>query len=372
MKNLENIKDEFYSFPKNYQGNYQSFIEELLEEYLKRLPDFDSWLADDIRSNKDKIESLCEAINSSIDLYLNGLTAQAYKKLKSALDSIKDFMLYPKPDKILLAGGNKLSYFRIRESFNNVDKSGIFHIPFQLRHLTSSQRYSIPGVPCLYLSNSLHLCWEELGRPTNKRLFAARFEIDRNTWNIINISYTPLKIVNLYNKMDYESEHSICKFFLRSTLLTWPLIVACSIRKKLTNADFSVEYIIPQLLLQWALENKDIDGIAYYSNRSWYTDFMEKPLYQENLAIPVKTNLEYGLCTELKKKTPFTDVIKISAYKYLRNLELRKEDIDVWIEKNMVSRLNQFGRSFITKEKSPTVFDRVEIELLKKEPVVLT
>ena len=185
MKNLERFNDDFYSFPKHYQGHYQSFIKELLEEYLIRLSDFETWLAEDIKNNKKKVESLCEAINTSLDFYLNGFTSKAYETLKSALDRIKDLMLYPKPDRIKLVGRNKLSYFRIRESFNNIDKSGIFHVPFHLRHLTSTQRYSIPGVPCLYLSNSLHLCWVELRRPANKRLFTARFEIDRNKCNCL-------------------------------------------------------------------------------------------------------------------------------------------------------------------------------------------
>lgn len=323
-------------------------------------------MAQEIEKNKNKIENLCQSINSAIDYYLNGLTSKAYETLKEALADIKELMLYPKPERIILASGNKRSYFRIRKSFSKVDKDGIFHIPFQRRHLTGSQRYSIHGVPCLYLSNSLHLCWEELGRPSNKRLFAAKYEIDHNNWNIINISYTPTKIAALYNKIDYESKSSLCKFFLKSTLLTWPLILSCSVKTNHCNQVFKVEYIIPQLLLQWCLENKDIDGIAYYSNRTRYEDYHGTPLYHENLAIPVKSNKQKGLCSELKSKLPLSEVLRISSFKYLKNLALSKEDLDIWINMNVVSRLNYFGRSYLTKEKSPSIFDRVEIELLRR------
>ncbi|MFW1494652.1 hypothetical protein ACEV9S_24505, partial [Vibrio parahaemolyticus] len=47
--------------------------------------------------------------------------------------------------------------------------------------------------------------------------------------------------------------------------MTWPLIAACSIRVKNPSDNFKPEYIIPQLLLQWARDYKSIDGIRYTS-----------------------------------------------------------------------------------------------------------
>src|SRR5205823_638449 len=53
----------------------------------------------------------------------------------------------------------------------------LFHIPFNSRHLITNQRYSFPGLPCLYLGQSLYVCWEELGRPDLNGVVISRFRL---------------------------------------------------------------------------------------------------------------------------------------------------------------------------------------------------
>jgi len=123
-----------------------------------------------------------------------------------------------KEKRILLASSNIDSYFRMRESFHKLTKEDLFHIPFHRRHLTQSNRFSLPGIPCIYLSNSLYLCWEELGRPSNKRLYAARFEYNRNNVRLINLSFIPQKVVFLNSVVIKDKPRKDLEFFLKESL----------------------------------------------------------------------------------------------------------------------------------------------------------
>lgn len=64
---------------------------------------------------------------------------------------------------------------RIRQGNGPYDRKDMFHIPFNQRQFSSSQRLSIPGNPCLYLSvfpgiklwmgEMFELSWMENGMP---------------------------------------------------------------------------------------------------------------------------------------------------------------------------------------------------------------
>jgi hypothetical protein len=52
----------------------------------------------------------------------------------------------------------------------------------------------------------------------------------------------------------------------------WPLIAAASIKVKHDGDPFAHEYIVPQMILQWLIENSDCHGIRYFSTRKLYSD----------------------------------------------------------------------------------------------------
>lgn len=56
----------------------------------------------------------------------------------------------------------------------------MFHIPFELRGKAATQRYSIPGLPSLYLGSSCYICWEELHRPDLNTVNSTRLKKDNN------------------------------------------------------------------------------------------------------------------------------------------------------------------------------------------------
>ncbi|NLK96566.1 MAG: hypothetical protein GX272_00585 [Epulopiscium sp.] len=77
---------------------------------------------------------------------------------------------------------NKYLYKGIVEDWSKtLDREYMLHIPFDKREIVKAQRFSIPGVPCLYLGQSLFIVWEELNRPSLNNLFVSRFELDEET-----------------------------------------------------------------------------------------------------------------------------------------------------------------------------------------------
>ena len=56
----------------------------------------------------------------------------------------------------------------------------MYHIPFNMREKVESQRFSIPGLPCLYLSKSVYTCWMELKQPSDSELYVSRARVDDN------------------------------------------------------------------------------------------------------------------------------------------------------------------------------------------------
>jgi hypothetical protein len=200
--------------------------------------------------------------------------------------------------------------YRIRETDEPAiyRRKDIFHVPFERRHRVQRQRYSIPGLPCLYLGATLFVCWDELRRPPFHKLYAARFKAAEGAnISVLDISATPRDSARFADQVNHNfgGDFAIHGPRLMARAICWPLIAACSVRKLHHDAPFVAEYIVPQLMLQWiALPDPDgnrLDGIAYFSVR---TD-PEHPFPCDpfvNLVFPVQQPQSRGCCPVLQQK----------------------------------------------------------------------
>lgn len=156
-------------------------------------------------------------------------------------------------------------YFRMRISGKVLSKGEMFHIPLDQREIVSTQRFSIPGYPCLYLGTSLNVCWDEIKRKMeeNEKTYACRFQ-KKGDKPLVLLS---LKIPGEFAEDDFESYSALC------FLLTFPFYLSCLIQTKYPERPFKPEYIMPQLLLQYVNMTYDdcllrFDGIIYPSTKS--------------------------------------------------------------------------------------------------------
>lgn len=201
-------------------------------------------------------------------------------------------------------------------------KDEMFHIPFEKRHLVSTNRYSIPGLPALYASTDAYSCWTELGKPELKDLNYVRLETTR-TLKVLKLMYVHDMIYELFDP--HGINESIRALFgtglqvgddpisitqaimkISNYLSTFPLVIACTVRALNNNVAFKPEYIIPQLLLQNLQKDGAIDGIRYPSTKkgSFKIGHVDK---FHNYVFPVKNAQKMGFCPELVDKFRSTD-----------------------------------------------------------------
>lgn len=288
--------------------SYRGFLSELFDKYIlllksikPRVIQIDGLKTETDLSNVIKIqEEFVNGIKETIEIYFDGQPAKAYTKFSEIIDFRKG-----KYKKILNIQEFDIdeNFYRIRKKEENFALSSfeMFHIPFHSRGKVSTQRYSIPGFPSLYLAKTLYVAWEELNRPSLDSFQAVRLA-SKKTISYLDLTTNDWGTDNL-NKTAYKY------------LMTWPLIAACSIKVKDYIDTFKPEYIIPQLLLQWVRNTGDIDGIKYNSTHIDKTELIGKgELY--NLVLPVKENKDEGYCNHLMELFEITETISKQLLEY--------------------------------------------------------
>ena len=214
--------------------------------------------------------------------------------------------------------------YRMRLGCNtDISRKEIFHIPFDQRHIVSTQRYSIPGLPCFYLGGSLYTCWREMGSPNFEDIHVSAFVVNCDPGlKFLDFSKTPKWIANwLAQKSDTLDDDQ--NRFLSAQIVLWPLIAACSIKSLYPKANFKPEYIIPQMLLQWLTKNiTDFDGIRHFSTHVEDTT-TDNPHWICNYILPVRQVNHSGYCERLKQSFRFT---KPHLWRLLRVVNLNTRD----------------------------------------------
>lgn len=258
MKFEDIVKSNILNLNENnsYSGSFRNYFNKRLDDYLNLLSQLDDSTLGfkKTKSTNESIITLQEGfvngLKETISFYYDGSPSKAYDKLKSTIS--QRLKRYRKLLKISEYKANE-DFFRIRSIGGNLEHEleQFFHIPFQIREKVSTQRFSIPGFPSLYLGRSVYVCWEELNRPNLRDFHLVRLQSQEK---IKFIDLAPPFLETNVNNIEYYKY-----------LMTWPLIFACTIRVKYPDDVFKPEYIIPQLLLQWTRQEKEIDGIRYWS-----------------------------------------------------------------------------------------------------------
>lgn len=302
----ELLRDPIFDLPlsQNYEGKFSVFIESLLNRFLSKVKDLEESIDIphvnvDLEFIKSTQNIVINGLIESVNEYYKGFPSIAYKKLSNVLsNSEKDLFTILKQKKYEIGS----DFYRVRLKSDNFPFGAkeMFHIPFEMRGKVSTQRYSIPGFPSLYLGRTLYICWEELNRPQIHEFQAVRLQ------NIQKLNFLDLTSPVTEGTLTQE----IYRYFM-----TWPLIACCSVKVKNHSDTFKPEYIIPQLLLQWVRSNHSIDGIRYKSTH------VDQDLYKKegeltNLVLPVKESRTEGHCSILKSSFEMTEVISWQLYQY--------------------------------------------------------
>ena len=190
----------------------------------------------------------------------------------------------------------EIQFFRARGTGDsNLDTpKDMLHLPFSKRSKTGSYRFSIPGVPSLYLGNTSYDCWLELERPSDYNFTVSPVIVD-STMKILNLAV---------NNRDFIRLNEFCADKVHYWLKLLILMIATSFRVKEQNRIFHSEYIISQSIML-ACKELGLDGIAYYSKRVDNQSFAQSAI---NLALFAQYNhrQEYSnVCNRIKVGKPF-------------------------------------------------------------------
>lgn len=313
---------------QKYFQNVQYSSKSIKEHVSKEFIDFIS-LVDEIpelEKNKLKIKHYCKKLKEVLREYENGYIFKSYdlfdKMMHDIIENLESIIINEKkPDDFL----NK-DFYRMRLSDSILtDKKELFHTPINLRRKINSQRYSVPGLPCIYLSSSVYTCWAEMNKPNIQDLHVSRFKLDDAVVvNILNFTMIdPKRLFYQDKKHEFHGDNKMYierveSHFLIDAIILWPLLFVCSLKGSVKEDFYKPEYIIPQFLLQWIRTNKNLKGIAYFS-----TDLDTRnidPYYCINYVFPVSSD-DNEICSYLsgifKLTNPYRcDIIENSVSVY--------------------------------------------------------
>lgn len=238
-----------------------------------------------------KIDMTTKSVLQILSAFLGGNHEDALKLTYKMMKAMKfDVILIDKP----------LYKCRENEKMYPFSKDEMFHISYDKRHLVGNQRFSLSGLPCLYLGGSSYICWEELGRK------------DFNMSNYCG--YSLKEEVNVFDLLLPEiiaNEHQIRRVVL---------ILACSLAADRGHI-FKPEYILPQCMLHSLIkrskESRNVFCVRYYSTLllNGDADYFVHGFSKESLSryinyvFPATSSQEKGYNEELREVFNQTDTI---------------------------------------------------------------
>lgn len=159
------IEDSFIPPFNSGDSTYIDALSQKLRSYVEYVK---TQIAADVYVIR-KIKHLNESILAAISDIKQANSQQAYSCISKFITDEKDNIELP-----VYTLNNKTPLFRLRYSESDLTyRRDIFHIPNSLRHIISQQRYSITGVPCLYLSGCAFTAWLELNKPNFSNLWCS-------------------------------------------------------------------------------------------------------------------------------------------------------------------------------------------------------
>ncbi len=217
-------------------------------------------------------------------------------------------------------GYGELQLFRARVSndFANFGPKDMLHVPFTKRSITGNYRFSIPGLPCLYLANSSYGCWIEMGCPADREFNVSPILLD-GSQRIFNLAIRQDELLQL----DDEEQ-------IKVGLILYILEIATSYRVRESNRQFKSEYLVSQSIML-ACKKQKLDGVAYCSKQ---VDNECYSLAAVNLAL--FTNYEYrkeysGICSHIKvdNASNYSFYKKINRSSQYKPISMRLERSDI-------------------------------------------
>lgn len=186
---------------------------------------------------------------------------------------------------------------RVGDISNESKGDALKHTPFDMISKIGSNRFSIPGQPCLYLGSTSYDCWIEMGQPADREFNVGCILLSKD-YEIINLA---TDIWVLLGAIECLKEQTDKEMMFKSYLLSQ--ITSYCIGEE--NRNFKSEYVISQLITL-ACKLNSIDGISYISKRVSTNEFGHSICMNLALLIPYEQGVKYSsiMDSEMKIGSP--------------------------------------------------------------------
>lgn len=290
-----------YRFPKNLNKDNEYF-----EEVLK----FMNTLIEDLRSNDIEqayikiAEEYKNLFQSVLTKYYEGKIVDAYNIINDLIKEYKDnYIIYSKLSKsfsfnyyvIENKKWDEFIFFRAR--IGNIEKENkknvLKHTPFDMISKIGSNRFSIPGQPCLYLGSTSYACWIEMDKPSDKDFNVGCILLNKD-YEILNLSTDIQVFLGAVSVLKEESDKQM---MFKSYLLSQ--VTSFCVKEEKRN--FKSEYIISQLITL-ACKSNGIEGISYISKRVSSNVFGHDICMNLALFVPYEHGKKYSSIMETQMK----------------------------------------------------------------------
>lgn len=316
-----------------YRGEREfcEFVSKELEEYIKCIKELSingqRTLSENFYIKLYKliplIEDTASAVNTSLAEYDKANYAAAYSIIYNIMDNIYESIEFVN----IKHHYKHNSFYRVREveyERSDFSRFDIFHTPFNKRAYVSTSRFSLPGMPSLYLSSAPELCWFESNLPN--KFYIAEFEFANyyymHNFKLLDFTHRPLHLcidTNLATLNQNKDEQEIREKILIEFLTMYPLRLASSIAVETKGTPFIHEYVVPQMVLAWVNKTNLFQGIKFTS-ATYTKEAHDYNAY--NIVLPIKVLNKDGVCETTANYFKISKPEYYNIYKFFNDFEI--------------------------------------------------
>ena len=365
MTVFEILDHEVFQLPKKRnEGDLETCLSQFYKEYLQLLSSIaEKKFVEKFSKERKQLIKHCILLEKILQ-NRNSNRPEALRFLTDAIKLIEEH-LFPKDGAAVIGEEISQSFYRARKGTNlQFSREKMFHINSKEEELIDSERFSLAGTPCLYLSNTIYVCWEELNRPNMNNMMVSRFySNDQHKLVFMDLSLTPFQMKNHLQHLDLKNDEELFdnkSFFI--FLMRWPLIVSCSLSALNEHQNFQPEYYIPQMLMQWVIDQDKVDGIKYFSIKA-------NPFHSEDYSNFINYALPAGLIDADGYSKKLREIFKLTEPISWELLQISDPQL-AYIERTFAgSQTNGISIELIKDYKTPysqTLFGKMEWLLCNK------
>lgn len=365
MKLVDFFDNPIFNFPGESHVDFQLLVKQDFGVFLSLLKEIDDEHKEAVEEIYQYVDQLCTSLLKILDHVYAGKLIDAYNVLKGMMDQLEKDLTFNKfPD-------DDYHFYRARtiieQPITTADE--MFHVPFEERHKLKTNRYSVPGLPCLYLSNSVLTCWAELNQPPLEKIVVSRFRTsDRlNYLNLIPdyqwFRDSLYRIQRSPEQRSAQASHYTVKSWLPRTIKVFPLLYLCYRKVQHQEAAFKPEYIFPQLLMQWLLKKKEYHGIRYMSTKCEPSGDHNNVFI--NYAIPVRSVKATKYCDSLSRQFTVTAPLQLDTINSSKEI---KSDFTHDINLDFTSLITTYRKNGETHNYIDSKFKKFELQVAKLPP----